>query len=266
MLSAKRKSDGQTVTAYFESKRNAPFLCPDCSEEVILKTGKLRVNYFAHANPIACRNGEGESEVHRRCKMEIYEALKKETCASDVGLERCLTSVRADVCARINGVPVAIEIQISSLSLDAIMRRTIEYAREGIYVLWLLPWTPKLESERYTPQHWERWIHAAYFGRVYYWLRGLSVVSYRFEANYKVVPRKTWYSTGGEEMSGGGYVSKSKRYRTAVRCETLNIATDFAPRERYWWEGGGIKIPDAKLFMHRNSQMRSSTNRTKSEF
>src|ERR1043166_1829835 len=27
MLSAKRKSDGQIVSAYFESKANAPFLC-----------------------------------------------------------------------------------------------------------------------------------------------------------------------------------------------------------------------------------------------
>lgn len=126
MLCAKRKSDGQTVIAYFESKRNAPFVCPECNEEVILKTGKLRVNYFAHANPIACWNGQGESQTHRRCKMEIYEALQKQIGVSNVGLERSLISVRPDVSAHINDVPVAIEMQISSLSPDTIMRRTIE--------------------------------------------------------------------------------------------------------------------------------------------
>jgi hypothetical protein len=31
------------------------------------------------------------------------------------------------------------------------MSRTIEYYRKGIYVLWLLQWTPKLDGKRYAP-------------------------------------------------------------------------------------------------------------------
>jgi hypothetical protein len=49
MLSATRKSDGQIVTAYLESKRSGPFRCLECNEEVILKTGRTRVNRFTHA-------------------------------------------------------------------------------------------------------------------------------------------------------------------------------------------------------------------------
>jgi competence protein CoiA len=138
MLSAKRKSDGQIVAAYFSSKRDAPFVCLDCDEEVILKTGRHRINHFAHANPIACRFAEGESEAHRRCKMEIYEALLREPGVTDAALERPLGSVRPDVSAHFNGVPVAIEVQISALSVETIMRRTIDYHQRGIYVLWLL--------------------------------------------------------------------------------------------------------------------------------
>jgi hypothetical protein len=37
-----------------------------------------------------------------------------------------------------------------------------------------------------------------------------------------------------------------------VRGATLNLATDFAPRERDWWEGNGLTVPAAKIFMHRN--------------
>ena len=155
MLFAKRKSDGQTVTAYMESKSNAPFVCLECNEEVVLKTGRFRVNHFAHANPIACKFAEGESETHRRCKIEIYLALKKAAGVEDLALERALGEVRPDVSARINGVPVAIEVQISSLSIETIMRRTIDYYRKGICVLWLLQWTPKLDAPRYTPKHWE---------------------------------------------------------------------------------------------------------------
>jgi hypothetical protein len=50
-------------------------------------------------------------------------------------------------------------------------------------------------------------------------------------------------------MNGGGYSRRSKRYCTPVRGDTLNLATDFVAEERYWWEGNGFKVPDAKLFM-----------------
>jgi competence protein CoiA len=214
--------------------------------------GKNKVSHFAHANPIACKFTEGESDMHRRCKLEIYLALLKAPGVRNVALEQAMDEVRPDVYAEINGVTVAIEVQISSLSLDTILRRTIDYYRKGISVLWLLPWTPKLDAPRYTPKIWEKWIHTAYYGRVYYWVEGLKVVSYRFDPHHRSIPKSTWYSEDGKKMKAGGYSVRSKRHRTAVRGSTHNIATDFAPKQRYWWEGGGIKVPDAKLFMERD--------------
>jgi len=76
-----------------------------------------------------------------------------------------------------------------------------------------------------------------------------SVARYHFDPNHKTVPQKTWYSEKGKEMTGGGYSRRSTRYRTEVRGETLNLATDFVPKQRFWWEGNGLKVPDAKLFM-----------------
>jgi len=251
MLSARRKSDGQTVTAYSESKANAPFYCLICGDEVALRTGRNRVNHFAHVNPLACRYAENESEAHRRCKMEIYEAFLRQPGVSKAALERPLDNVRPDVSAHINGVSVAIEVQISSLTPETIQRRTLEYARDGIYVLWLLQWTPKLDARRYTPRLWEKWVHAAYFGRVYYWLKGLEVVSYHFDPNHRTIPKKTWYSGDGKKMTAGGYSQRSKRYRTPVRGKTFNLATDFGPRNRDWWEGKGITVPAAKLYIDR---------------
>jgi competence protein CoiA len=94
-------------------------------------------------------------------------------------------------------------------------------------------------------------VHAAYFGRVYYWIEGLTVVCYHFDPNHKAVPRASWYSDKGKKITAGGYSQRSKRYRTAVRGETLNLARDFVPKQRYWWEGNGVKVPDAKLFTGR---------------
>lgn len=251
MLSARRRSDGKTVLAYEERKENGPFVCSDCNELVALKTGNARINHFAHVNPFACEFAQGESDLHRICKTEIYKALLEELGVSDVMLERPCGPVRPDVSAVIKGVKVAIEVQISSLSIETIMARTIAYHQKGIYVLWLLPWTPKLDFPRYSPEQWEKWIHACYFGRVYYWTKGLSVVEYRFEPDVKIVPRKTWYSRNGKKITVGGYAARSIRFRKTTRGKTFNMVKDFAPRTRFWWEGGGVKVPDAKLFMQR---------------
>lgn len=252
MLCARQKSTGEIITAYLASKTNAPFFCPECGDEVILKTGTEKVNYFAHKNPLVCRDDANESAEHRQCKFEIYQALLRQPNVDKAAMERPLGSNRPDVSAYINGSPVAIEIQISCLSLETITRRTIEYARKGIYVLWLLQWTPELNSPRYTPQLWEKWIHTAYFGRAYYWVEGLTVKSYHFDPHFKSVPKKSWHSKASKKMTGGGYSHRSKRHRTAVPGKTLNLANDFIPKERYWWEGSGLKVPDAKLFMERD--------------
>lgn len=249
MLSAKRTSDGKTVFADTEFKRNAPFTCLVCHDRVILKTGRNKVNHFAHAYPLRCQFGTNESDLHRRCKKEICEALLKEPNVTEVAMERSFGTVRPDIYAKIKGVPVAIEVQISSLSLETIQYRTIEYHRKGIYVLWLLLWTPKLNAPRYAPTKWEKWIHAAYFGRVYYWLEELKVASYRFEPHLKSVPKTMWHSKDGERMTGGGYKRRSRRYRTPVRERILKLTMHFRPKERFWWEGNGSTVPDAKVYM-----------------
>jgi competence protein CoiA len=251
MLKARRRSDRKIVEAYFERKENGPFACLVCNEEVVLRSGDNRVDHFAHANPLACEYAQGESDLHRKCKREIYEALSRESGVKNLFLELPLGTVRPDVSAEINGTPVAIEVQISSLSIETIMRRTIDYHQRGIYVLWLLPWTAELDNERYAPALWEKWIHACYFGRVYYWLQGLEVAEYTFDPSFQIVPKTTWYADGGRKMSAGGYAARSVRFKTPVRGRTLNIARDFGPRKRFWWRSGRIKVPDAKLFCHR---------------
>ena len=166
MLRAIRKDDGETVEAWSQKESSGLFACPSCGGEVILRGGRRRLDHFAHVAERKCLHDLGESENHRRCKAELWVCLADAPHVSDVQLERPLGEVRADVSANINGVPVAIEIQLSNLSVDDIIRRTKEYTRRGIYVLWLARWKPALDSGRYTPKPWERWLHAAYFGRV----------------------------------------------------------------------------------------------------
>ncbi|MGV3772118.1 MAG: competence protein CoiA [Verrucomicrobiales bacterium] len=252
MLFACRKSDGHTVEASLEFKRNGPFLCLNCHEAVILKTGANKVNHFAHINPLLCSYNRGESQEHRRCKTEISQALRHQLGVENVTLELPMGLVRPDVFAVIKGVPVAIEVQISSLSIERIMERTIAYHQKGIYVLWLLPWNSKLEANRYAPKPWEKWLHAAYFGRVYYWVKGLEILPYCFEPVLKSIPAQTWYSKRGTVLKSKGFTRRLKKVRTPIPGKVLHLVNDFAPRLRYWWEGEGVKVPDARLFMEKD--------------
>jgi competence protein CoiA len=96
MLCAKRKLTGETVTAYLSQKAQGPFTCLDCGDEVILKAGRKAVNHFAHLNPLACQYALNESEEHRRCKVEIYQALLQEPNVTGAMLERPLGTNRPD--------------------------------------------------------------------------------------------------------------------------------------------------------------------------
>ena len=180
MLTAIRERDGQKLGAWEADKRDRPFVCFCCQRVVTLRQGRLRAPHFAHLPPVVCEYGTGESEAHRRCKIAIYETLRADGRVTKCELERNLGTVRPDVSAYINGVPVAIEVQLSTLSLARIVYRTTEYARKGIYVLWLPVYQRALDAELYGPRPWELWLHAAYGARVYYWLEGATVLPVHF--------------------------------------------------------------------------------------
>jgi competence protein CoiA len=201
---------------------------------------------------VTCAYGAGETEAHRLCKKAIYQALLKAPGVTHVALERSFKTARPDIFAYFDGVPVAIEIQISTLTLETIIRRTKEYARQGIFVLWLLPWSAALEEQRYSPKLWEKWISAAYYGNVYYWLEDLTVAGYGFEPFLQYIEKRSWYSKRGKLETGGGFTAHSKRFRSPVRKKVLNLVRDFGPCVRGPWGGKSFVIPESRLFMERS--------------
>ncbi len=162
MLTAVRFDTKQQIIASHATKDMGTFLCPECREVVNFHSGRLVVPHFTHKSYLTCTNSPGETDLHRRAKKEIFESLLRSPRVSGAVLERPFGTVRADIFAVIRGQPVAVEVQVSTLSQDAISYRTSEYAKRGIYVLWILPWTEELDSYRYSPQRFERWLHAAY--------------------------------------------------------------------------------------------------------
>jgi len=135
MLTATREINGQKVAAWEVEKEDAPFLCFCCRQTVRLRRGEIKAPHFAHVPPVTCEYGTGESEAHRLCKIALYENLSRDPVVRKCEMERDLGTVRPDVSAYIDDVPVALEVQLSNLTLEKIQYRTLEYARKGIYVL-----------------------------------------------------------------------------------------------------------------------------------
>jgi competence protein CoiA len=245
MLTSIRQIDDYKVHAQDVDKSDAPFSCPVCGRETILRKGRVKTHHFAHKPPVLCEYGKGESEAHRQCKQSIYDALKLESGVTDCELEKNFGLVVSDIFFIFNGIKVAIEVQVSSLTMDRIIARTKAYERLGIYVLWLPLFDEKLNNKRlnnrYAPKIWEKWLHATYFGHVYYWLHDLSVIPIHFNEYLIDVEATDW---------GGGYYRTSKRFKTTFVGSTLNILNDFEFRDRKSWEGGNVYIPKCKILVY----------------
>ena len=237
MLTALIQSSGQKVAAWEAERADKPFVCFCCGREVTLRRGETKAPHFAHRPPVTCEYGAGESAEHRKCKLEIYEHLSRHPEVTKCELERDLRTVRPDVSAYVRGVPVAIEVQLSSLSLGRIAYRTSEYARKGIYVLWLPLYSESLGRELYRPRPWERWLHALYQGRVYYWLGGVQILPVHFrDYLVKVRGRTSDY----HKLSAG---------RVPLSGKELSLADDLQPVVCAARRDGAAHLPESKLYM-----------------
>jgi len=248
MLCAIREKYKEKVNARDSTKEEGPFYCPRCSARLNIRKGMRRVHHFAHKPPVLCSFGFGESEAHRRCKLSIYDALLQAEGVDDCELEKNLRDFIPDVFAIIRKVPVAIEVQLSNLTMEEIIRRTVRYNSASIYVLWLSPFNRALNEKKYAPKAWEKWLHATYFGRVYYWLANSSVRPIHFNDYMLQVEERTWHDEYGDEQYGGGYERWSSRYRTPKPGKVVDISKDFKAIARPQWSGGSIEVPQCRLY------------------
>ena len=251
MLAANQKSDHTKVLARDASRADAPFACPGCQEDVVLKKGTLRVHHFAHQPSSHCALAVGETPEHHRAKLAIYDSLRGAGNVIDCDVEKPLCGSIADVYARISGTPVAIEIQRSNLSEAEVRRRTLNYHSQGIAVVWVALARSQSSPDRYGPRPWERWWHAAAFGRVYVWHAGDVLRPVHFAPYILDVPYSEWREDG-EERSAGGYDKVSRRWSEPVYGPPAALSHDFKVSRRKASSMGRFEIPECTLFLDRH--------------
>jgi hypothetical protein len=74
-------------------------------------------------------------------------------------------------------------MQVSTIPVDLIARRTIEYARRGISILWVSPFGEAgvRDGRGHSIHAWERFIHAMYGGTFYYWTEDEMLLPVHFQ-------------------------------------------------------------------------------------
>lgn len=258
MLVASDKTH-ERKSAWLVDRSDGPFYCPECSEEVVLKKGKIKIPHFAHRACVDCVYSVNESQKHLMVKRAIYESLKTRLGCTKCELERSLNGVRPDISLYINNIPVAIEVQNSSISINEIYRRTKQYALLGVYLLWVLPTrSPKTFLHNtagvnvYRIKEWEKYLHAMYFGQLYYWVENAVVCPFRFNKFELWVNE---YYNQYEDAVMGGYYRKAKSLKIPFSYNEIDIVNNFAPIIRQEWKSKNWIIPNAKLWIGKLSNV-----------
>jgi competence protein CoiA len=207
------------------------------------------MHHFAHLPTAACTYGVGESEQHREAKYHIYQALREHPCVSRVQVERNLKDVRPDISFCWQGErEVAIELQISAIAPDEIARRTRSYTMKHMPVLWITPYHEGVSGlTPYRTCLWERYLHALYFGKLYYWLAGEDLLPVHFDPYSLGTVSKEWYDHNKQEFRSEEFERFSPTLRTLHLGEIVPI-TDMKTVWRPFRQLGHFTLPKAQLW------------------
>lgn len=128
-------------------KQRSAFLCIQCKEEVILRSGSINIPHFAHKRKSECIHSfsEGESKDHLNGKLQLYAFFKRHNCEPQ--LESFIPKIkqRPDILVNNNQSQVAIEYQCSKILPNTIVSRNNGYKQQQIAPLWILR-TPSISE------------------------------------------------------------------------------------------------------------------------
>ena len=163
------------------------YICPGCRRSLILRKGAVRIHHFAHRPPVTCLWGIGETAAHLAAKELMREVFLGRSLVAEA--EWPIASLagdrRADVYVEdMVAGKLAIELQHTPISREAIAARTRSYLAAGIAVFWVafLGQALRLRArrpppdedgdwliERYVPRPFERWIAGYCAGDIWYY-------------------------------------------------------------------------------------------------
>lgn len=233
---------GEKCFAETSTKEQGPFYCQECFSDVVLRKCSEKKDHFAHTANLSPIGGEGRSILHKKCQEAICSELSIAFPNGDWKCERNIKEnkkrgtpqLRPDISGRLEKIPLVIEVQASSLTINEIIRRTIGYTKWNVPVLWVVPLTRAIDGSPFKPRLFERYLHSMYYGRVYYWWNGLGkkVQPVHFGIASRTIEYKEFYDKNGCFQQTGGYKKPYKLLKEPIFGEKLDISKDFKAEQR----------------------------------
>ncbi|GGA98835.1 transcription factor [Macrococcus hajekii] len=110
------------------------YRCPVCLKPVVLKKGRYKIAHFSHQRIIDCYKStyKTESLAHLQGKHQLYNMSR----GLQVDMEYYLSDIEQipDILIERR---LAVELQLSVIPVDAIIRRSAGYRRLGMDVIWI---------------------------------------------------------------------------------------------------------------------------------
>lgn len=239
---ARNLSTGELFSAAHATKHDGPFYCPTCYSDAVVRKCSEKIDHFAHSARLSPVLGVKEMLLHNACTREICDALSEKMPDGKWQVERPIPKSKngeipqlvPDISGRMrNGQRVAIEVQVSAMTLPKIIKRTLAYTQREIHLVWVVPLYKPLGNEPFRPRLYERYFHAMYWGRTYYWWPGMgdAVVPVHYGATKRVIPYSEWREDG-EEKTAGGYLKRYKTVKVPVYGPEVTLTDSFDGRYR----------------------------------
>lgn len=141
--------DDKTWSAIWRRKTGTRLRCRSCGHPVHAKLSQGGLRFFAHSPGASDCPTVGESARHLELKAVFARAFRSVGWTAE--LEVAGPNWRADVLATgPDGAPVAVEVQCSGITPDAVAERTARHSSAGVFTLWIVPRPPPLWATRRT--------------------------------------------------------------------------------------------------------------------
>jgi competence CoiA-like predicted nuclease len=281
MLTAIRNTDNINVIGDFiEKNKSESYRCSYCANNVIhhKSDSREKIGHFKHKSGEShCPNQVKETEEHIRTKLDIYEYIKdgwgSKLKILEVEKWICENTIRPDVYIETSRNKIAIEVQATALTVDEIKRRTSRYYKNGIAVLWIMPYyfhrfnEYKYQAEGYNEDEcdygWsympnvklksmELFLHWAYFKNLYFWeyerVNSNGFIQIQLE---KCVAEDVEFRRDGEDHYFYGKTAKTVKIIRSIR---YNIAFDefsVTVAKEYDVPQSSYSVPARRLFIAR---------------
>lgn len=117
----------------YQAKRKVDYFCPHCQQVVRLKAGKMVAHHFYHLTKCSC-DYSSESIDHINMKNDVIHFLKDYPFGTEVSV---IPDRRADVVIYQENQPYVIECQASPITIREWQKRTLDYSKHGVFVVWI---------------------------------------------------------------------------------------------------------------------------------